>query len=52
MRSLRGFLAALTLLLSLPIGMLYQILFGYGTETVLHLMLAAGFVLFILCLRF
>ena len=45
MRSLRGFLAALVLLLALPIGLLYQILFGYGGETLLHLMLAAGFVL-------
>ena len=42
MRSRRGFLAALVFLLALPITMLYQILFGNGADTVVHVTLAAG----------
>ena len=42
MRSQRGFLAALVLLLALPITVLYQILVGAGADTVIHVMLAAG----------
>jgi hypothetical protein len=42
MRSKHGFLAALVLLLALPITVLYQILVGAGADTVVHVMLAAG----------
>lgn len=42
MRSQRGFLAALVLLLALPITVLYQILVGAGADTVIHVLLATG----------
>ncbi|HSL45053.1 MAG TPA: hypothetical protein VK897_16595 [Anaerolineales bacterium] len=42
MRSQLGFLAALVLLLALPITVLYQVLFGAGADTVVHVMLATG----------
>lgn len=42
MRSQLGFLAALVLLLALPITVLYQILVGTGADTVVHVMLAGG----------
>jgi hypothetical protein len=42
MRSQRGFLAALVLLLALPITVLYQILVGVGADTVVHVLLATG----------
>ena len=42
MRSQLGFLAALVLLLALPITVLYQILVGTGADTVVHVMLATG----------
>jgi hypothetical protein len=42
MRSNHGFLAALVLLLALPITVLYQIVVGAGADTVVHVMLAAG----------
>jgi hypothetical protein len=42
MRSQRGFLAALVLLLALPITVLYQILVGAGADTVVHVLLATG----------
>jgi hypothetical protein len=42
MRSKHGFLAALVLLLALPITVLYQIVVGAGAETIVHVMLAAG----------
>lgn len=44
MRSPRGFLAAIVLLLALPITVLYQI-FGNEAAAVFHLVLAVGFVL-------
>ena len=42
MKSQLGFLAALVLLLALPITVLYQILVGTGADTVVHVMLAGG----------
>jgi hypothetical protein len=42
MKSRRGFLAALALLLALPITVLYQILFGNGADVVIHGVLAIG----------
>jgi hypothetical protein len=42
MRSQRGFLAALVLLLALPITVLYQILVGAGADTVVHVLLSTG----------
>jgi dipeptide/tripeptide permease len=45
MRSPRGFLATLVLLSAPPITALYQMLFDNGAGTVIHLALAAGFVL-------
>jgi hypothetical protein len=41
-RSLLGLLAALTFLLALPVAFGYQILFGSGGGTTIHLALAAG----------
>ena len=42
MKSPRGFLAAITFLLALPVTVLYETLFGGGAETVIHLALALG----------
>ena len=42
MKSRRGFLAALVILLALPITVLYQILFGNGADVVIHGVLAIG----------
>jgi hypothetical protein len=42
MRSQRGFVAALVLLLALPITVLYQMLFSKGADTVIHVVLATG----------
>ena len=42
MRSQRGFLAAIVLVLALPITVLYQILVGAGADTVVHVLLATG----------
>jgi hypothetical protein len=45
MRSPRGFLGSLVLLLALPIAVLTQVLFGGGSGLAIHLALAAGCVL-------
>src|SRR5688500_5011318 len=45
MRSPRGFLGAIVLLLALPIAVLVQVLFGSGSATTIHFALAAGSVL-------
>jgi hypothetical protein len=45
MKSRRGFLAAVLLLLALPVAVLGQLLFGADSETVVHLVGATGFVL-------
>jgi hypothetical protein len=45
MRSPRGFLGTIVLLLALPIAVLTQIVFGGGSEIMVHLALAAGSVL-------
>jgi hypothetical protein len=45
MKSRRGFLAAVLLLLALPVAVLGQVLFGADSETVVHLVGALGFVL-------
>jgi hypothetical protein len=45
MRSLRGFLGSLVLLLALPIAVLTQVLFGSGSGIAIHLALAAGCIL-------
>lgn len=42
MRSRYGFLAALVLLLALPIVILYQLFFANGTDTLIHVELALG----------
>ena len=42
MKSRRVFLAALVILLALPITVLYQILFGNGADVVIHGVLAIG----------
>ena len=42
MRSQLGFLAALVLLLALPITVLYQVLVGAGADTIVHVLLATG----------
>jgi hypothetical protein len=42
MRSKHGFLAALVLLLALPITVLYQVVVGAGADAVVHVMLATG----------
>jgi hypothetical protein len=42
MRSLRGVLGSLVLLLALPIAVLTQVLFGGGSEIAIHVALAAG----------
>jgi hypothetical protein len=44
MRSLPGFLAAIVMLLSLPVTVLYQTFFGDEAAAVFHLALAVGFV--------
>jgi hypothetical protein len=44
-RSRNGFLAAAMLLLALPLAVLTQIILGTGSETVVHLVGAVGFVL-------
>ena len=41
-RSLRGVLGSLVLLLALPIAVLTQVLFGGGSEIAIHVALAAG----------
>jgi hypothetical protein len=43
MKSLRGLLAAVLLLLALPLAVLFQVLFGGGSEVVVHLVGAIGF---------
>jgi hypothetical protein len=45
MKSPRGVLAAVLLLLALPVAVLGQVLFGADSETVVHLVGAVGFVL-------
>ena len=45
MRSRRGFLGSLALLLALPIAVLTQVLFGSGSGIAVHLALAVGCVL-------
>ena len=45
MRSPRGFLGSLVLLLALPIAVLTQVLLGSGSAVAIHLALAAGCVL-------
>jgi hypothetical protein len=45
MKSLRGLLAAVLLLLALPLAVLFQVLFGGGSEAVVHLVGAIGFAL-------
>ena len=45
MRSSRGLLGSLLLLLALPIAVLTQVLFGSGSAVAIHLALAAGCVL-------
>jgi hypothetical protein len=45
MRSPRGLLGSLVLLLALPIAVLTQVLFGSGSAVAIHLALAAGCVL-------
>jgi hypothetical protein len=45
MRSLRGVLGSLVLLLALPIAVLTQVLFGGGSAIAIHVALAAGCVL-------
>jgi hypothetical protein len=45
MRSPRGFLAAIVFLLALPIAILCQVLFGSGSEVVVHLALGAASIL-------
>jgi hypothetical protein len=45
MRSPRGFLGAILILLALPIAVFIQVLFGSGSETTVHFVLAAGSVL-------
>jgi hypothetical protein len=42
MRSPRGLLGAVVLLLALPIAVLVQVLFGSGSATTIHFVLAAG----------
>jgi hypothetical protein len=42
MKSRSGFLAALVLLLALPIVVLYQLFFANGTDTLIHVELALG----------
>jgi hypothetical protein len=44
-KSRRGFLAAIVLLLAFPAAVLSQVLFGTGAETVVHAVGAIGFVL-------
>jgi hypothetical protein len=43
MKSLRGLLAAVLLLLAFPLAVLFQVLFGTGAETVVHFVGAIGF---------
>jgi hypothetical protein len=45
MRSARGFLGAIVLLLALPVAVLTQVLFGSGSGIAIHLALAVGCVL-------
>lgn len=42
MRSRTGFFAAMVLLLALPVTVLYQMLFGNGADTVVHVVLGLG----------
>jgi hypothetical protein len=42
MRSPRGFLASIVLLLALPVAVLIQVLFGSGSGVTIHLALAVG----------
>jgi hypothetical protein len=46
MRSPRGFLGAAVVVLSYPIAILVQLLFGGGADTVIHFVMGAGFVVF------
>jgi hypothetical protein len=46
MRSIKAFVAAATIVLSYPLALGVQQLFGGGSETVIHLVTGAGFVLF------
>lgn len=46
MRSIRAFVAAATIVLSYPLALGVQQLFGGGADTVIHLVTGAGFVLF------
>jgi hypothetical protein len=45
MRSPRGFLAAIAFLLAIPIALPFQIIFGNGAETIIHLVCGVGFAL-------
>ena len=45
MRSPRGFLGSIVLLLALPIAVLTQVLFGSGSAVAIHVALAVGCVL-------
>jgi hypothetical protein len=45
MRSLRGFLGSIVLLLALPVAVLTQVLFGSGSGIAIHFALAVGCVL-------
>ena len=42
MRSLRGFLASIVMLLALPVAVLAQVLFGSGSSLAMHLALTVG----------
>jgi hypothetical protein len=46
MRSVRGLIGAATVLLSYPAALAVEQLFGRGGETVIHLVMGAGFVIF------
>lgn len=46
MRSVRGFVGAATVVLSYPAALAVQLLFGAGGNTVIHLVMGAGFVIF------
>jgi hypothetical protein len=46
MRSRRGFVGAAVIVLSYPVAIAVQLLFGRGGDTVIHLLMGTGFVLF------
>lgn len=46
MRSPRAFVGAATVVLSYPLALLVQLLFGGGADTIIHFVTGAGFVIF------